>query len=312
MEIHILSPSPAKRQRLLPPVTNHVMPGDVITTEPGFMRGHGTLVEGTTLIATVSGVVEKVNKLVSVRPLKSRYQPEVGDVVVGRISGIHGAKWKVDINAKTAANLPLVSINLPSGVQRRRTQTDELHMRNFFTENDLISAEVQNIHQDGIAAVHTRSIKYRKLENGHFLAVSAGLVKRSKAHFHSLPCGVDIILGVNGYIWITEAAPPLVQTSDVDIDEEKYKPHPLQLIGPEVREKIARVSNSISALAQMYRYINADAIMTVYKRSINMEMAPKDMLKPEAILQLTVKTANIDVDDDVDMHAQEEEAVYIR
>ena len=46
-----------------------------------------------------------------------RYQPEVGDVVVGRITGIIGAKWKVDINAKTASNLPLVSINLPSGVQ---------------------------------------------------------------------------------------------------------------------------------------------------------------------------------------------------
>ena len=35
-------------------------------------RGHGTHVEDDKLISTVSGVVERVNKLISVRPLKSR------------------------------------------------------------------------------------------------------------------------------------------------------------------------------------------------------------------------------------------------
>ena len=37
------------------------------------------------LVATVSGVVEKVNRLVTVRTLHSRYSAEVGDVVVGRV-----------------------------------------------------------------------------------------------------------------------------------------------------------------------------------------------------------------------------------
>ena len=38
-------------------------------------RGHGTIngKEGQ-LIASVAGVVDKVNKLISVKPLKSRYQ----------------------------------------------------------------------------------------------------------------------------------------------------------------------------------------------------------------------------------------------
>lgn len=59
--------------------------GDVITSDTGFMRGHGTVMEDDSLKATVAGVVERVNKLVSVRPLKTRYTGEIGDVIIGRI-----------------------------------------------------------------------------------------------------------------------------------------------------------------------------------------------------------------------------------
>ena len=47
--------------------------------------GHGTFSEAGTLVANAAGLVERVNRLVSVRPVNSRYIGEVGDVVVGRI-----------------------------------------------------------------------------------------------------------------------------------------------------------------------------------------------------------------------------------
>ena len=51
------------------------------------LRGHGTLLGGSgRLIGTVSGVVERVDKLITARPMKTRYTGEVGDVVVGRIT----------------------------------------------------------------------------------------------------------------------------------------------------------------------------------------------------------------------------------
>ena len=37
------------------------------------IRGHGTYVEGETIKAAVAGVVERVNKLICVRPVRSRY-----------------------------------------------------------------------------------------------------------------------------------------------------------------------------------------------------------------------------------------------
>jgi exosome complex component RRP4 len=40
----------------------------------GFMRGHGTYMGGDeALYASVAGVVDRVNKLISVLPLKTRY-----------------------------------------------------------------------------------------------------------------------------------------------------------------------------------------------------------------------------------------------
>lgn len=44
-------------------------------------------------------------------------------------------------------------------------------MRNFFNEDNLISAEVQNFYHDGAVALHTRSTKYGKLDFGQFVAV---------------------------------------------------------------------------------------------------------------------------------------------
>ena len=54
-----------------------VTPGWLISTEEGFIRGHGTVLVNDSLYATVAGVVEKINKLVCVTPLKSGY---LGDI----------------------------------------------------------------------------------------------------------------------------------------------------------------------------------------------------------------------------------------
>lgn len=47
------------------------------------------------LHACVAGVVERINKLISVKPLKLRYNGEVGDIVVGRIKEVQQKRWKV-------------------------------------------------------------------------------------------------------------------------------------------------------------------------------------------------------------------------
>ena len=135
--------------------------------------------------------------------------------------------------------------------QRRKLESDELQMRTFFEEGDLLVAEVQAIMGDGSMSLHTRSLRYGKvsiphhpfstsfphysstssslitpysnpssqlipstltqptnphpqLRNGQLVTVPPILVKRLKSHFITLPCDVDLILGLNGYIWVSK------------------------------------------------------------------------------------------------------------
>ncbi|KAJ1564088.1 Exosome complex component RRP4, partial [Cladochytrium tenue] len=131
------------------------------------------------------------------------YGGEIGDVVVGRIVELAQRRWKVDINGRQDAILTLAAVNLPGGELRRRSEEDELQMRSLLREGDMISAEIQAFFQDGAASLHTRSFKYGKLRTGTLVTIPAYTVKRSKTHFVSLACGVDVVLGVNGNCWVT-------------------------------------------------------------------------------------------------------------
>lgn len=78
-------------------------------------RGHGTYEEDGYLKSSVAGLKEEVNKLISVRPLKSRYNGEIGDVVIGRITEVQQKRWKVETNSRLDSVLLLSSVNLPGG-----------------------------------------------------------------------------------------------------------------------------------------------------------------------------------------------------
>ncbi|CAN1176224.1 Exosome complex component RRP4 homolog [Linum perenne] len=109
-----------------------------INNEDSILKGHGTSERDGEVVATLCGVVERVNKLVYVRTLRARYKPEVGDIIVGRVVEVAQNRWKLEINYSQDAVLMLSSMNLPDGIQRRRTALDELNMRNIFEENDVV------------------------------------------------------------------------------------------------------------------------------------------------------------------------------
>ena len=68
------------------------------------------------------------------------YHAETGDVVVGRVVEVAQSRWRLDVNSRQHASLLLSSVNLTGTLQqRRRTQLDELEMRKYFRENDVVS-----------------------------------------------------------------------------------------------------------------------------------------------------------------------------
>lgn len=275
-----------------------VTPGEVITTNPQWMRGHGTYTsaqggdaddDSTAIVSSLAGVISRTNKLLSVRPLRARYTPEVGDLVVGRIMEVQSKRWRVDVGSVQLAGLPLSAINLPGGIQRRRTETDELAIRSFFAEGDLLVAEVQQLYADGGAVLHTRSLRYGKLRNGVFLAVAGtgggGGVVRSRRQVWTMEVGalqskIDVVLGVNGYVWISKhvedqslaagggsAGGVGVTNMEESVSQAVYSSQN-DYIEVEVMREITRVRGVITALVENGLRVDEDMIIRGYQEAV--------------------------------------------
>lgn len=272
-----------------------VTPGELITDDPQWMRGHGTHVSPATtaIVSSVAGTLTRTNKLLSVRPLRARYTPEVGDLVVGRIVEVQAKRWRVDVGSTQLAALPLSAINLPGGILRKRTETDELQIRTFFAEGDLLVAEVQQLFGDGGAVLHTRSLKYGKLRNGVFVAVSGtgggGGVVRSRRQVWTMDAAngggqIDVVLGVNGYVWISKhvetpeaeagkggAGPAGITNMEESVSTTMYSSQN-DRIEVETMREIARLRGVVTALVENGLRVDEDMVIRGYHEAVEMAM----------------------------------------
>jgi exosome complex component RRP4 len=281
------------------------------------------------LIASLAGSVQRVNKLISVIPsAPSVYSGQVGDLVVGRIVGVGGSRWRVSLTCSPPnsasgsgmkeGQLPLSGVNLPGGVQRIRTSEDVLAMRSLYKEGDLLTCEVQSVQKDGTLILHTRSLRYGKLENGVLITVPPVLVGRRKNHFVTLKglyestnadsdamdmdeTDVDVYLGLNGGIWIQRTVPQQWEDSLRSSDQDSRAPlaetlqklrqqHCNTRVSSGMRESIARVRNGIECLRLVKKMICPESIEDVVMCSLKLGVRVGDMLFPEWVVKLTEGT----------------------
>lgn len=222
--------------------------------------------------------------------------------MVGRIVEVQSKRWRVDVGSVQLAGLPLSAINLPGGIQRRRTETDELAIRSFFAEGDLLVAEVQQIYPDGGAVLHTRSLKYGKLRNGVFLMVSGtgggGGVVRSRRQVWTMDVGtlgsggegaakIDVVLGVNGYVWICRhvevqslagaagAGTVGITNMEESVSQAVYSSQN-DFIEVEVMREITRVRGVITALVENGLRVDEDMVIKGYAEALDLaRMSPE-------------------------------------
>ena len=187
-------------------------------------------------------------------------------------------------------------------------------MRTYFQEGDLLVAEVQSISASDAgngASLHARSLRYGKLRNGVFVAVSGtgggtGVVRSKRQSFtvsvlpalRSSTAGrgggtggdVDVILGVNGYVWLSkhiataedEGTPggktgsgvnATVSISNLDdtVGQEIYSSQNDDI--PEsTRREIARVAECIQVLAEGGVQVDEATVNRAYEAAVDFEM----------------------------------------
>ncbi|QRW02864.1 exosome complex component RRP40 [Ceratobasidium sp. AG-Ba] len=168
----------------------------------------------------------------------------VGDLVVGRIAEVQNKRWKVDVNSRQDGLLLLSSVNLPGGVQRRKLESDELQMRTFFEE-------------------------------------APRLIRRLKSHFFTLPCGVDVIMGLNGYIWVSKHVKEMNQVGEEGFDAEAVYSNKNDSIDTTTLRAIARVSNVIRSLARSHIPLTDCLIEQAYEWVVDQNVEIMDIVSEE-------------------------------
>ncbi|KAG5509659.1 hypothetical protein GH5_05515 [Leishmania sp. Ghana 2012 LV757] len=219
------------------------------------------------IVAAINGHIEVTDRVISVKGLLPRYQPEIGDVVVGRISEVTGNKWQVDVNSTQSAVMLLSNVTEPGGILRRRGRDDELGMRQLFDQGDLVAAEVQRITPDGVVSLHTRAAgKYGRLSGlGILVSVRPSLVKRAKHQFVELAeYSTQLIIGMNGNIWVCA-----VHSCAADTSGNEH--------AADARQNVARVVNCIKALGAARVQINPASIEASVVASLEAGLSAFDL-----------------------------------
>ena len=110
------------------------------------------------------------------------------------------------------------------------------------------------------------------------MCVSPTLVKRCKNHFHNLLCGASVILGNNGYIWIS----PLNTTDHLQAQRRFQEPLTSKgqsdstskmVVSKEQREVIARLRNCVKALSSHRVLIYDTTLQYAYEASLKFKVS---------------------------------------
>lgn len=207
--------------------------------------------------------------------------PAIGDLVIGRIALVETKRWRVDIASSLLAQLPLSAINLPGGILRKRTSTDELAIRTFFREGELVVAEVQGLFGDGSAGLHTRSTRYGKLRNGVLVQVrgreGVGRGRRQVWTVDTRGGGgeVDVVAGVNGFVWVCKHVGEgegggSFKRAEEGAGEGLYEARN-EWVGRETRREIARLGGCVGALVEGGVRVDEEMVRRAYEASLEVE-----------------------------------------
>lgn len=184
-------------------------------------------------------------------------------------------------------------------------------MRTYFQEGDLLVAEVQGVgNSDGVATLHTRSLRYGKLRNGVFVRVmgegrGVGVVRGRRQVFTVATAAgageVDVALGVNGYCWVSRHVDPEADALEKEKAAKAKTGGPASRVGMSIsnldelvsneiyssqndeidystRKEIARLCTCITLLADAALKIDEDTVIKAYRAAVEAEMEMEMMV----------------------------------
>jgi len=202
-----------------------VLPGEVLNTGRNQKPGFGTYKRGQDVRSTVLGIRGGNDEFVDVIPLAGRYFPQVGDIVVGKVTEAMPTMWLVDINCPNMA--PLHGEEVP-------WQVDYGDTLKYLTVGDLVLVTVQSVDIRKKALVSMNGPGLRKLTGGYVVDLNHSKVPRvigkggSMVKLLKNKTGCRIIVGQNGRIWL-EGEPENIMVAAMAIKKIADEAHQMGL-----------------------------------------------------------------------------------
>jgi exosome complex component RRP4 len=180
-----------------------VLPGERIAE--GKVNAPNTYFDGTATYAAVIGMMDDEGRYI---PLENRYRPVVGDIVVGMVVDIRHAGYEVDLNLPQGGFIPSRDIRL----------TLQL--------GDFVICKIKSVTEVGDVDLG----EVRRLPKGKIIEFPSAKVPRligKKSSMISLLkdfTGGDIMVGNNGYVWMSDRSDmPLLLKAIKMIDRKAHK-----------------------------------------------------------------------------------------
>jgi len=196
-----------------------VIPSQVIGETHTMKAGRGTFVEQGKIYAERLGILSIQGNVIHVLPLKGRYDPVVGDFVIGVVEEASTSNWMVDINAPYPALLHVNEVPW---------EIDFADTEKYLNTGDAILAKVLSVDESKKLQITLNDRNLFKIKGGHIIEVESSVVPRIIGKKGSMIALIKkytrcrIFVGQNGRIWIDGDAEgiALVQQAISKIENE--------------------------------------------------------------------------------------------
>lgn len=174
-----------------------VIPGEVLADDD-FYSGRGTFKENGKICSSLMGLVSLRNKKIRVIPLKSKYVPKKGDVVIGKVNDVRFSMWDIDINSPYSGILPAFEV---FGREKKE-------LNKVFDVGDVLFLRVVEVDEVKKAKLGLKGRGMGKFRGGIIVDIAPTKVPRligkkgSMINMIKDKTQCKIVVGQNGLVWV--------------------------------------------------------------------------------------------------------------
>ena len=174
-----------------------VIPGQILSDDE-YYSGRGTFKENGKVCSSLIGLVSLRNKKIRVIPLKSKYVPKKGDVVIGKINDVRFSMWDVDINSPYSGILPACEV---FGREKKE-------LNKVYDVGDVLFLRVVDVDEIKKAKLGLKGRGMGKFKGGIIVDIAPTKVPRligkkgSMINMIKDKTNCKIVVGQNGLVWV--------------------------------------------------------------------------------------------------------------